>query len=174
MADQVKKLNGIAIKENIGHSFIKKRMVKENAIFGGELTRHCYFRDFYFLDTVILPSLILWEVLSISGSSLSSISENLKKEYFLSGEINIPVTEKSQAQIKFQDLESLFEKKVEIEKIDSVSVISTDWRLNLRLSNTEPLIRLNLEAKSKSISEKNLNFYSNLFLNEQRLDYLFL
>ncbi|MBP95992.1 phosphomannomutase/phosphoglucomutase [Candidatus Poribacteria bacterium] len=156
--DQIKQLNGIAIKEKVGHSFIKKRMIEENAIFGGELTGHYYFRDFHFSDTAILPSLILLEILSISNSSLSSILANLEKEYFLSGEINIPIKEKSQIQTKFQELENFFDKEARIEKIDGVSVIFKDWRFNLRGSNTEPLIRLNLEAKSKSTLEEKLEF----------------
>ena len=167
--DQVKMLNGIPIQERVGHSFIKKRMFEENAVFGGELTGHYYFRDFYFSDTAMLPSLILLKILSDLNAPLSSLAVELEKKYFLSGEINIPVKDKSQIKIKLQELENLFAKDAKIERIDGVSIIFNDWRFNLRPSNTEALLRLNLEANSQSILEEKLEFVVNGFLNKEEL-----
>ena len=154
--DKVKELKGVPIKEKVGHSFIKMRMAKENAIFGGELTGHYYFKDFYFMDSGILPSLILLEILSFLKLPLSSILDELKEQYFLSGEINIPMEQNSQVNTKFRKLEKNFEKKGKIEKLDGISVIFDDWHFNVRASNTESLIRLNLEAKSSLMLKEKL------------------
>ena len=154
--DQIRQLNGIPIQERVGHSFIKKRMIEENAIFGGELTGHYYFRDFYFMDTAILPSLILLEILSSLNTPLSSILVRLEKKYFLSGEINIPIKDKSQIRSKLQKLENLFAQDAKIEKLDGISMIFNGWRFNLRPSNTEPLLRLNLETNSQAMLDEKL------------------
>ena len=154
--EKIKELKGIPIQEKVGHSFIKKRMAEENATFGGELTGHYYFRDFYFMDSGILPSLILVEILSGLDAPLSSVLSQLERTYFLSGEINISIKDESQMKLKLQKLEKIFEREAEIQKLDGVSIIFDDWRFNVRQSNTEPLMRLNLEARSKLILKKKL------------------
>ena len=160
--DQIKRFNGIPIQEKVGHAFIKKRMAAENAIFGGEVTGHYYFKDFYFVDSGILPSLILVEMLSELNCSLSAALAELENTYFISGEINMPIKDASQVYAKLQQLETLFQHQAKIEKLDGLSVILENWHFNVRPSNTEPLIRLNLEATSKPLLEEKLELVLSL------------
>ena len=167
IVDKIEQLKGIPIQEKVGHSFIKKRMVEEDAIFGGELTGHYYFRDFYFMDSAVLPSLILIEILSDSSLPLSEILFGLQNKYFLSGEINISVKKTSESQNKIQKLEDFFKTEGKIEKLDGISIIFEDWNFNLRFSNTEPLMRLNLEARSKVMLEEKLDLVLNLISQQE-------
>ena len=152
--DQIKRYGGVPIQERVGHAFIKRRMSIEDAVFGGEITGHYYFKDFYFADSGILPSLFLVEILSSLGYSLSEALSEFENEYFISGEINTPVKEMSQVASKINQLEDIFSNDGKIEKLDGLSVIFDDWHFNVRPSNTEPLMRLNLEAKSKQLMEE--------------------
>ena len=140
-------------------------MAREGAIFGGEVTGHYYFKDFHFVDSGILPSLILVEMLSELNCSLSSALAELENTYFISGEINTPIKDASQVPTKLQQLETLFQHQAKIEKLDGLSVILENWHFNVRPSNTEPLIRLNLEATSKPLLEEKLELVLSLIQN---------
>jgi len=140
-------------------------MATEDAIFGGEVTGHYYFKDFHFVDSGILPSLILVETLSELNCSLPAALAELENTYFISGEINTPIEDASQVYAKLQQLETLFQHQAQIEKLDGLSVIFENWHFNVRPSNTEPLIRLNLEAKSKPLLEEKLELVLNLIQN---------
>ena len=136
--------------ERVGHAFIKRRMAEENALFAGEVTGHYYFRDFFFADSGILPSLILMEMLSIGGVRLSKLLFPLEQKYFISGEINSKVNDPAGR------MQSLSETFPDAERyfLDGLSVLYPTWHFNVRPSNTEPLLRLNLEAMSKNEMEE--------------------
>ena len=160
--DQIKKYGGIPIEERVGHTFIKKRMVKENAAFGGEGTGHYYFRDFHFSDSGILPSLMFLEFFSGLAVPLSDILAKFHAKYVSSGEINLPVKDMSKTLEMMEKIEKTFIKKARIEKRDGISVIFKNWHFNLRLSNTEPLLRLNLEAKSQVMLKQKIDLLLSL------------
>lgn len=151
--DIVKEYNGIDIPNKAGHSFIKERMRKENAVFGGEMSAHYYFRDYFYCDNGMIPLVMMMEFLSTQDKSLSEIMhEMFLDKYFVSGEINTQVA----------DVKSVIEKATEIyspgavkiDTTDGISIDFADWRFNFRGSNTEPVIRLNVEAKTKELMEE--------------------
>ncbi len=145
LIDATKDAGGTPVLERVGHSFIKARMREEDAVFSGESSGHTYYRDFWYADSGIIPLLQILEIMSKENKSMSELLEKTLSEYFITGEINF--TTKKAAEIMAEA-----EKKYsdsEINKIDGVSCEYSDWRFNLRSSNTEPLLRLNLEAKSK-------------------------
>ena len=150
--DLITTAGGTPIIERVGHAFMKDRMAKENAVFGGEVTGHYYFRDFFCSDSGILPSLVILEMLSKKGTKLSKLLKPLESTYFISGEINSRIS--SDAEVKLKEIVQIFGKSAEIEWLDGVSITFDDWRCNVRPSNTEPLLRLNLEAKSKTLMEQ--------------------
>jgi len=149
--DLITAAGGTPMVERVGHAFIKSRMAKENAIFAGEVTGHYYFKDFYFADSGIVPSLIILEMLSKKKARLSDLLKPLEAKYFISGEINTRISGDPQA--KLQELAETF-KDGRVEWLDGVSVTYEDWHFNARPSNTEPLLRLNLEAKTKELMEE--------------------
>ena len=140
---------GVPLMERVGHAFIKARMSNEGAIFAGEVTGHYYFGDFNYADSGVIPSLIILEMLSKKGKTLSELLAPLEATYFISGEINTKV-----ADVKAV-LATLAEKYGDAEQhtMDGLSVNYPDWHFNVRGSNTEPLLRLNLEARSKELME---------------------
>lgn len=140
---------GVPLMERVGHAFIKARMSNEGAIFAGEVTGHYYFGDFNYADSGVIPSLIILEMLSKKGKTLSELLAPLEATYFISGEINTKV-----ADVKAV-LAALAEKYSDAEQhtMDGLSVNYPDWHFNVRGSNTEPLLRLNLEARSKELME---------------------
>ncbi len=142
---------GIPLMERVGHAFIKRRMAKEGAVFAGEVTGHYYFKDFFFADSGIVPSLIIMEMISRRGKKLSEMLAELEAKYFISGEINTRISGDPKA--KMQELADTFSDG-KIEWMDGVSVTYPDWHFNVRPSNTEPLLRLNLEAMSKAMMEE--------------------
>ena len=149
--DTVKELCGKNIPTKAGHSFIKERMKKENALFGGEMSAHYYFRDYYYCDNGMIPLVMMLEFLSTQEKTLSQVMHDMFfNKYYVSGEINT----------KVEDVQTILNKAEQtylygtIDKTDGVSVEFTDWRFNVRPSNTEPVIRLNVEAKSKELMEK--------------------
>lgn len=158
--DTVKKLGGKSIATKAGHSFIKERMRKENAVFGGEMSAHYYFRDYFFCDCGMIPFVMMLEMLSKENRTLSEIMhDEFWKEYFVSGEINTQVESVPSV------IEKIKAKYIEnATKIDDQDGISLDfvnkendslsWRFSVRGSNTEPVIRLNVEAKSQSLMEE--------------------
>ncbi|WP_298818017.1 phosphomannomutase/phosphoglucomutase [Chloroflexus sp.] len=140
--DEVRAAGGIPLIERVGHAFIKRRMANEDAIFAGEVSGHYYFKAFAFADSGIIPSLYLLEMLSKRGGKMSELLSRLESRYFISGEINSRV---SDVAAKLNEIAERYSDGT-IERIDGVSVSYDTWHFNVRGSNTEPLIRLNLES----------------------------
>lgn len=145
VADLVKAAGGTPLMERVGHAFIKRRMADENVLFAGEVSGHYYFRDFNFADSGMIPSLLILEMLSTSGKKLSELLAPIEAKYFVSGEINSTVPD---AQAKMLAIGERYSDG-KIEHLDGISVAYDDWHFNVRASNTEPLLRLNLEALSE-------------------------
>jgi phosphomannomutase len=141
--DTVERLGGRAVKSRVGHAFIKHRIREEGAVFAGEVSGHYYFGDFYGVDTGIVPALLMLELVSKRGGSLAKLLEPLRERYHISGEINSRVDDVA---VKLQELKERFGPGAEISHLDGVSIDFPDWHFNVRPSNTEPLLRLNLEA----------------------------
>jgi phosphomannomutase len=135
---------GTPLMERVGHAFIKRRMAAEGAVFAGEVTGHYYFRDFFCADSGILPALMLMEMLSRRGVRLSDLLRPLEAKYFITGEINSVVENPGE---KMAALSSKYPDATQY-RLDGLSVVYPAWHFNVRSSNTEPLIRLNLEAQS--------------------------
>jgi len=149
--DTVKRLGGIPLVNRVGHAFIKERMRKEGALFGGEVSGHYYFRDFNQADSGTIPALLMLELVSKRGKPLSELLLPFRKRYFLTGEINTPVPDVA---LKLQELKEYFADQGEISHLDGISVTAKDWHMNVRPSNTEPLLRLNLEALDPELMER--------------------
>jgi phosphomannomutase len=126
----------------VGHAFFKVRMREENAAFGGEVSGHYYFRDFYNADSGTIPSLLILELLSQKGRRMSELLAEFRSKYFISGEINSEVADQD---AKMREIEERFADG-DVTHLDGVSVDYPDWHFNVRASNTEPLLRLNLES----------------------------
>lgn len=149
--DTVKALGGVPLINKVGHSFFKERMRLENAIFAGENSGHYYFRDNFFADDGLLAFLIIWQFYSQKNSPFSQLLKPLRQKYFVSDEINFVSDEPA----KLIDQIGRHYSEGEHLTVDGLSVEYPDWRFNLRSSNTEPLVRLNLEAKSQTkLNEK--------------------
>ena len=143
--DTVERLGGTAIMNRVGHSFIKKTMRERDGIFGGEVTGHYYFRDNFYADNGFIPALMLLELMSTKGQPLADLLAPLKARYFISGEINTKVASMDVVQAKLDGLAERYADAA-LARLDGVSVEYPDWHFNVRPSNTEPLLRLNLEA----------------------------
>ena len=150
--DFITDAGGIALVERVGHAFMKQRMAQENALFATEGTGHYYFRDFFYADSGILPSLIVMEMLSKKRTKLSDLLKPLESTYFISGEINTRISEDPKA--KMEEIAQVFGRGGEVEWMDGVSISFDNWHCNVRPSNTEPLLRLNLEATSRGLMEQ--------------------
>ncbi|HZM52349.1 MAG TPA: phosphomannomutase/phosphoglucomutase, partial [Vicinamibacteria bacterium] len=137
---------GIALMNRVGHAFIKKRMRDDDAVFGGEVSGHFYFRDNWYADNGMIPALLVLELLGTEGRKLSELLAPLRSRYFITGEINSKVADVAGA---LRRIEERY-RDAEITKMDGVSVDYADWHFNVRPSNTEPLLRLNLEAYSQA------------------------
>jgi phosphomannomutase/phosphomannomutase/phosphoglucomutase len=146
----VKAAGGIPIQSKTGHAFIKERMRAENAIYGGEMSAHHYFRDFAYCDSGMIPWLLVTELLSRSGKRLSQLVGERIQAYPCSGEINYRVTNVSSA-IE-QVLRHFQPQHPVIDSTDGVSIEFPEWRFNLRGSNTEPLLRLNVETRGDTLA----------------------
>jgi phosphomannomutase len=140
--DTVSAAGGTAHANRVGHAFFKTRMRDEGAIFGGEVSGHYYFHDFYNADSGTVPALLILEKLSVEGKKMSELLEPLRSKYFISGEINSEVED---GEAKMKELEERFSDG-EISHLDGTSVDYPDWHFNVRPSNTEPLLRLTLES----------------------------
>lgn len=149
--DVVERLGGTALPNRVGHAFIKLRMREVDAVFAGEVSGHYYFRDFYQADSGTIPALLLLELVSRRGRRLSEILRPFRERYFLTGEINTPVADVA---LTLQRLKEHFAGQGEVSHLDGISVTAGDWHLNVRPSNTEPLIRLNLEALDLALMER--------------------
>ena len=148
----IEEAGGVPLMNRVGHAFIKHRMRKEDAIFAGEVSAHYYFRDFSQADTGVVPFLLVLELLSRSGKKLSALLEPYRSRYFLTGEINTPVADVA---LKLQELKERYAAEGGVvTHLDGISVDFPDWHFNVRPSNTEPLLRLNLEALSREQMER--------------------
>ena len=154
ITDTIKKYGGKSILSKAGHVYIKDSMREHNAIFGGELSSHFYFRENFFADNGMIPMLMIMQLVSDTKQSLSSLVEPFFKKYFVSDEINYEVSNTQSILDKIK--KEYANKKCDMTFIDGISVEFKDYRFNVRGSNTEPLIRLNMEAKSKDILDDKL------------------
>ena len=148
--DLVARYQGTAIMNRVGHAFIKARMREQNAIFGGEVTGHYYFRDFYYADNGFIPALLILELMSRKGKTLHELLAPFRAKYFISGEINTRVPDMSAVEGKLATLAQRY-KDGHTYTLDGFSAEFPDWHFNVRGSNTEPLLRLNLEATSPGL-----------------------
>ena len=148
----VKAHGGSALMNRVGHAFFKKRMRDEDAIFGGEVTGHYYFRDNYFADNGFIPALLLLELMSIRDETLSELLAPLRSKYFITGELNTEMPDMSAVAATIDHLAAQYHDG-HVYRMDGVSVEYDSWHFNVRPSNTEPLIRLNLEATTRSEME---------------------
>jgi phosphomannomutase len=140
--DVVTRAGGVAHANRVGHAFFKTRMRDEGAIFGGEVSGHYYFHDFYNADSGSIPALLMLEKLSVEGKRLSQLLEPYRSTYFISGEINSEVADGAAKMAALQERYA----DARISHLDGVSVDYDDWHFNVRTSNTEPLLRLCLES----------------------------
>jgi phosphomannomutase len=149
---EIENAGGVPLVNRVGHAFIKHRMRKESAAFAGEVSAHYYFRDFAQADSGVVPFLLVLELLSREGRKLSEILAPYRQRYFLTGEINTPVTD---VPLKLQELKERYEAAGgRPSHLDGLSFEFDDWHFNVRPSNTEPLVRLNLEALSRELMEE--------------------
>lgn len=143
--DVVQNAGGIPVQSKTGHAFIKERMRAENAIYGGEMSAHHYFRDFAYCDSGMIPWLLVAEMLSVTNKSLSQLVSERIAKYPCSGEINYKVSNVSATSGYIRDYFAT--QQPLLDATDGLSMEFSDWRFNLRASNTEPLLRLNVEAR---------------------------
>jgi len=151
--DLVKAAGGEAIESKTGHAFIKQRMRDEDALYGGEMSAHHYFRDFAYCDSGMIPWLLVAERLCQSGQTLSSLIDARIEAYPTSGEINSTIADPARVIAAIEAKYSVGAKKVS--HVDGVSIEYDNWRFNLRMSNTEPVVRLNVESRAdKALMEE--------------------
>jgi len=148
--ETIERDGGVALVNRVGHAFIKARMRKDHAAFGGEVSGHYYFRDFSQADTGVVPFLLMLELISRKNRKLSQIVEPLTTGHFITGELNTPV---SDVALKLQEIKERY-RDGRVSHLDGISVDYPDWHFNVRPSNTEPLLRLNLEATSDELMEQ--------------------
>ena len=151
--DTVAKYGGTALMNRVGHAFFKRRMREENAIFGGEVTGHYYFRDNFYADNGFIPALLILELMSRKGRTLRELLAPLREKYFISGEINTRVADMRIVQEKLDGLSARYQTG-RVYSIDGVSAEFPDWHFNVRATNTEPMLRLNLEAVTRELMEQ--------------------
>jgi phosphomannomutase len=151
--DTVDRYQGQALMNRVGHAFFKRRMRETNAIFGGEVTGHYYFRDNFYADNGFIPALLMLELMSKKGQSLHHLLAPLNQKYFISGEINTKLKSMAEVPEKLDQIAAKFGDGRQY-KLDGLSVEYDDWHFNVRPSNTEPLLRLNLEATTPAEMEK--------------------
>jgi phosphomannomutase len=148
--EAIERAGGVPLVNRVGHAFIKQRMRQEHAVFGGEVSAHYYFRDFSQADSGTIPFLLMCELVSRRGK-LSDVLASLRARYFITGELNTPVADVA---AKLRELEERFGPAGRVSHLDGLSVDAGDWHFNVRPSNTEPLLRLNLEARSEELMEQ--------------------
>lgn len=160
----VKENGGLDVATKAGHSFIKERMRKEDAVFGGEMSAHYYFRDYFYCDNGMIPLAMMMEFLSAQDKTFSEIMrEMFWRDYFVSGEINREVSDIPAVIEKIRETANVG--AVKIDETDGLAIDFHDWRFSVRGSNTEPLIRLNVEARSKELMEEKRNELLNIISN---------
>lgn len=149
--DVVNRYGGTAVESKSGHAFIKDVMRSENAVYGGEMSAHHYFRDFGYCDSGMIPWLLTIELLSKKSTKLSELVGVMIEQYPCSGEINFKVQDSGQT---IQKILSHYQAlNPDINRVDGVSCDFGDWRFNVRASNTEPLLRLNVEARGEQAQQ---------------------
>ena len=151
--DTVARYQGRALMNRVGHAFIKRRMREEDGLFGGEVTGHYYFKYNFYADNGFIPALLILELMSRKGQSLRDLLAPLRERYFLSGEINTKVSSMAVVPAKLERLAKEYAHG-HVYHLDGVSVEFDDWHFNVRASNTEPLLRLNLEGTTPEIMER--------------------
>ncbi len=149
--ETIEAAGGTPLVNRVGHAFFKHRMREEGAAFGGEVSGHYYFRDFSRADSGVIPFLLMLELVSKRGQKLSEILAPYRQRYFITGELNTPVADVA---LKLQELKERFGPEGNVSHLDGLSVDAKDWHMNVRPSNTEPLLRLNLEALSPELMER--------------------
>lgn len=157
--DLVTATGGKPIMWRVGHTHLKRKMAEESAIFGGEVSGHFYYRDFFFCDSGMLTALLVLDLLASGQQKLSEIAVPLRAKYFLSGELNFEVRDTSAIIAK---IKQHFAQAAKVYELDGLSVEEKDWHFNLRPSNTEPLLRLNVEALSKGLLEEKVAEFTKL------------
>jgi phosphomannomutase len=151
--DVVARYGGRALMNRVGHAFIKRRMREEDAVFGGEVTGHYYFKDNFYADNGFIPALLILELMSRKGQSLRELLAPFRERYFISGEINTTLASMAEVPATLDRLEREFGHG-RVYRLDGVSAEFDDWHFNVRASNTEPLLRLNLEGTTPEIMER--------------------
>ena len=151
--DVVAKCGGIALMNRVGHAFFKTRMRAERATFGGEVTGHYYFRNNFFADNGFIPALLILELMSLKNQTLSELLQPLREKYFVSGEVNTQMPTMDAAKDKIEALAKRYSDG-HLYRIDGISVEYPTWHFNVRASNTEPLLRLNLEGDTPELMAK--------------------
>jgi phosphomannomutase len=149
--ETIRERGGEPLMNRVGHAYIKHRMRKEDAAFAGEVSGHYYFRGFSQADTGVVPFLLMLEIVSKKGRKLSEILAPFRERYFITGELNTPVADVA---LKLQELKERYSAEGKVSHLDGVSVDGDGWHFNVRPSNTEPLLRLNLEAHSEEEMER--------------------
>lgn len=147
--DTVKQLGGVPKRDRVGHAFIKKTMAETQAVFGGELSGHIYFRDYYYADSAAVAFAVMLSILSGQDKPMSELVKPYNK-YAQSGEVNFQIEDKDG---KIREIADHY-KKGQIDYLDGITVDNGDWWFNIRKSNTEPFLRLNLEAKNPPMLEE--------------------
>jgi len=146
VADAVSAAGGTALVNRVGHAFFKTRMRDEGSIFGGEVSGHYYFHDFYNADSGSIPALLMLEKLSVEGKKLSELLAPFHAKYFISGEVNSKVADGAAKMALLEERYGSMD-GAKVTHVDGVSVDFEDWHFNVRMSNTEPLLRLCLESR---------------------------
>jgi phosphomannomutase len=147
--ETVERLGGRALVNRVGHAFFKARMREEGAAFAGEVSGHYYFRDFWNADSGVIPALLVLELLSVRGKRMSELLQPYREKYFISGEINSTVLDQD---AKMREIAERYS-DCEVTWLDGVSVDCGSWHFNVRPSNTEPLLRLNVEGSTQEEME---------------------
>lgn len=151
---EVENAGGTAVESVSGHAFIKQKMREVNAIYGGEMSAHHYFRDNFYSDSGLVPFLLLLELLTSEGKTLSQLVDEMIESFPCSGEINSKI---ENPESKLDELKSKYSDG-KLEEVDGISIEYPNWRFNVRMSNTEPLLRLNVESKGdKGLLEEKKN-----------------
>jgi phosphomannomutase len=149
--ETIEAAGGVALINRVGHAYIKHRMRKDDAAFAGEVSGHYYFRGFSQADSGVVPFLLMLELISRKGRKLSEILAPFRARYFITGELNTPVGDVA---LKLQELKERYAAEGTVSHLDGISVDGGDWHFNVRPSNTEPLLRLNLEARSQELMQR--------------------
>lgn len=150
LIDAIGDSGGEPVLVRVGHSYIKEAMIRENALFATESSGHTYYRDYWHSDCGMIPAVQVLEYLSETGAKLSEVVKPMMEKYVISGEINSDVSDKEG---KMNELAERY-KDADQSRLDGISIEYSDWRFTVRPSNTEPLLRLTLEAKSKNLMEQ--------------------